>query len=49
MHTTEIAEGVDKYEITKVKYPNPQTPPPWQNKINRKDIRKEPFFLIPCI
>lgn len=39
MHTTEVAEGVDKYEITKVKYP-----PPWQNKINRKDIRKEPFF-----
>lgn len=41
MHTTEVAEGVDKYEITKVKYP---PHPPWQNKINRKDIRKEPFF-----
>lgn len=43
MHTTEVAEGVDKYEITKVKYPPPKKTP-WQNKINRKDIRKEPFF-----
>lgn len=45
MHTTEVAEGVDKYDITKVKYPPPKKKKsPWQNKINRKDIRKELFF-----
>lgn len=40
MHTTEVAEGVDKYEITKVKYP----PPPGKIKLTVKISQKNLFF-----
>lgn len=43
MHTTEVAEGVDKYEITKVKYP-PQPPPPGKIKLTVKISEKNLFF-----
>lgn len=41
MHTTEVAEGVEK---SKIPPPPKKKKSPWQNKINRKDIRKELFF-----
>lgn len=44
MHTTEVAEGVDKYEITKVKYPPPQKKNPGKIKLTVKISEKNLFF-----